>query len=164
MLLTLPIDLSALVTCHTLYVALRLTPCLDLSALVTCHTLYFLFTSLQSAMFLLNSRMGPFSAPLSITLEDPFSRSYGAMLPSSLTRFLSRALVSLYPPTCVGFGTASRSVGRCFSRKHGCMNLHADKSARSARQFSAVQGITINPLHCPSPTTSFEPFRPVQEC
>ena len=87
-----------------------LTPCLDLSALVTCHTLYILFTSWQSAMFLLNSRMGPFSAPLSITLEDPFSRSYGAMLPSSLTRFLSRALVFLYPPTCVGFGTAGMSV------------------------------------------------------
>ena len=61
-------------------------------------------------MFLLNSRMGPFTAPPSIALEDPFFRSYGAMLPSSLTRFLSRALVSLYPPTCVGFGTAGVSV------------------------------------------------------
>ena len=56
-------------------------------------------------MFLLNSRMGPFTAPPGIALEDPFFRSYGAILPSSLTRFLSRALVSLYPPTCVGFGT-----------------------------------------------------------
>ena len=74
-------------------------------------------------MFLLNSRMGPFSAPLSITLEDPFSRSYGAMLPSSLTRFLSRALVFLYPPTCVGFGTAGMSVSQCFSGKHGVMAL-----------------------------------------
>ena len=59
-------------------------------------------------MFLLNSRMGPFTAPPGIALEDPFSRSYGAMLPSSLTRFLSRALVCLHPPTCVGFGTAGR--------------------------------------------------------
>ena len=57
-------------------------------------------------MFLLNSRMGHFTAPPGIALKDPFSRSYGAMLPSSLTRFLPRALVSLYPPTCVGFGTA----------------------------------------------------------
>ena len=74
-------------------------------------------------MFLLNSRMGPFSAPLSITLEDPFSRSYGAMLPSSLTRFLSRALVSLYPPTCVGFGTAGGLIRQVFSGKQGRMAL-----------------------------------------
>ena len=74
-------------------------------------------------MFLLNSRMGPFSAPPGITLEDPFSRSYGAMLPSSLTRFLSRALVSLYPPTCVGFGTAGGLIRMDFSGKHGRMAL-----------------------------------------
>ena len=100
-----------------------LTPCLDLSALVTCHTLCIHFACSQSAVFLLNSRMGPFTAPPGIALEDPFFRSYGAMLPSSLTRFLSRALVSLYPPTCVGFGTAGMSVLRCFSRKHGVMTL-----------------------------------------
>ena len=100
-----------------------LTPCLDLSALVTCHTLYVQFTCWQSAVFLLNSRMGPFTAPPGIALEDPFFRSYGAILPSSLTRFLSRALVSLYPPTCVGFGTGCMSVSRHFSRKHGCMTL-----------------------------------------
>ena len=74
-------------------------------------------------MFLLNSRMGPFTAPPGIALEDPFSRSYGAMLPSSLTRFLSRALVSLHPPTCVGFGTGGMSVERRFSGKHGHMAL-----------------------------------------
>ena len=51
-------------------------------------------------MFLLNSRMGPFTVPPS--LEDPFSLSYGAMLPSSLTRFLSRALVYFtLPPVSV---------------------------------------------------------------
>ena len=33
-----------------------LTRCLNLSALVTCHTLYVVFTTLQSAVFLLNSR------------------------------------------------------------------------------------------------------------
>ena len=74
-------------------------------------------------MFLLNSRMGPFIEPPGIALEDPFSRSYGAMLPSSLTRFLSRALVCLYPPTCVGFGTADGLMHEVFSRKHGVMAL-----------------------------------------
>ena len=76
-------------------------------------------------MFLLNSRMGPFTAPPGITLEDPFFRSYGAMLPSSLTRFLSRALVCLYPPTCVGFGTAGGLVRQDFSGKHGRMASRA---------------------------------------
>ena len=65
--------------------------------------------------------MGPFTAPPGIAQEDPFSRSYGAMLPSSLTRFLSRALVCLYPPTCVGFGTAGGLVRVAFSRKRGRM-------------------------------------------
>ena len=72
-------------------------------------------------MFLLNSRMGPFSAPPDIAPEDPFFRSYGAILPSSLTRFLSRALVFLYPPTCVGFGTAGGLVRLDFSGKRGRM-------------------------------------------
>ena len=35
--------------------------------------------------------------------RHPFFRSYGARLPSSLTRFHSRALAHLCPPTCVGF-------------------------------------------------------------
>ena len=61
--------------------------------------------------------MGPFTAPPGIALEDPFFRSYGAILPSSLTRFLSRALVCLYPPTCVGFGTADGLVRGVFSGK-----------------------------------------------
>ena len=33
----------------------------------------------------------------------PFFRSYGARLPSSLTRFHSHALAKFCPPTCVGF-------------------------------------------------------------
>ena len=72
-------------------------------------------------MFLLNSRMGPFTVPAS--RRDPFSLGYGAILPSSLTRFLSRALVCLYPPTCVGFGTAGGLVRVDFSGKHGRMAL-----------------------------------------
>ena len=84
-------------------------------------------------MFLLNSRMGPFSAPPGITPEDPFSRSYGAMLPSSLTRFLSRALVYLYPPTCVGFGTAGGLMHMDFSGKRGRMGSDAASRALVAR-------------------------------
>ena len=109
----------------------------NLSALVTCHTLYVVFTTWQSAVFLVNSRLTHFTAtrcilssgskcrnpksanPRSQTSSrlspgfwslgfgpwkfrccfalcakcsgHPFFRSYGARLPSSLTRFHSRA-------------------------------------------------------------------------
>ena len=76
-----------------------MTPQFNLSALVTCHTLYFLLTSLQSAVFLLNSRQGLFVATIFSSgskslhlLWHPFFQSYGANLPSSLTWFLSRTL------------------------------------------------------------------------
>jgi hypothetical protein len=43
-------------------------------------------------VFLVNSRLGLFTA--SAFRRNPFSRSYGAILPSSLARVLSFALVS----------------------------------------------------------------------
>ncbi len=43
--------------------------------------------------------------------EHPFSRSYGANVPSSLERSLSRALVHLHPPTCVGLRYGQRGKG-----------------------------------------------------
>ena len=43
-------------------------------------------------MFLVNSRLGLFTAPP--LRRDPFSRSYGVILPSSLARVISIALVS----------------------------------------------------------------------
>lgn len=80
---------------------MRLTSYHNLSALVTCHTLYVVFTTWQSAVFLVNSRLTHFTA--TYLRRHPFFRSYGARLPSSLTRFHSRALAKLCPPTCVGF-------------------------------------------------------------
>src|SRR5204863_8397424 len=108
--------------------ALRLTSYHNLSALVTCHTLYVVFTTWQSAVFLVYSRLTHFTATPSFLLPAerksefrnaksethlfrastfglrhssflpaakrrgyPFFRSYGARLPSSLTRFHSRA-------------------------------------------------------------------------
>ena len=49
-------------------------------------------SSLQTPVFLVNSRLGLFTA--SALQRNPFSRSYGAILPSSLARVLSFALVS----------------------------------------------------------------------
>ena len=64
-------------------------------------------------MFLLNSRHGSFTAP-PLEAGDPFFRSYGASVPSSLTRFLSRASVYFYHSTCVGFGTDNALIRGVF--------------------------------------------------
>ena len=74
--------------------------------MVTCHTLYVVLTTWQSAVFLLNSRLTHFTA--TYLRRHPFFRSYGARLPSSLTRFHSRAWVySTHPPVSV-YGTGNR--------------------------------------------------------
>ena len=138
---------------------MRPTPRLDLSALVTCHTLYIHFRCSQSAVFLLNSRMGPFTAPPGIAPEDPFFRSYGAILPSSLTRFLSRALVCLYPPTCVGFGTADGLMPLDFSGKHGRMAL----PAANRRLGPAVPGRAWD-SHRPTPLSFSDPSLNPRQC
>jgi hypothetical protein len=56
------------------------------------------------------------------------------MLPSSLTRFLSRALVYSYPSTCVGLGTVAGSIARRFSWQP------------SITHFAALAGRSPSPL------------------
>jgi hypothetical protein len=72
-------------------------------------------------VFLVNSRLGLFSAaPQRFTRKGlhatgrPFSRSYGANLPSSLTRAHPSTLVLSHPPTCVGL-----RYGRLGHPQHG---------------------------------------------
>ena len=75
---------------------------------------------------MINSRLGQFSAAASSSGREalhrrrhPFSRSYGVILPSSLTMVLPIALVcSTHPPVSV-CGTGSSRLPRGFSRKHG---------------------------------------------
>ena len=62
----------------------------------------------QSPVFLLNSRLGLFTAASSLKWKRPFSRSYGAILPSSLAMNHSSALgfspqlpVSVYGTSCI---------------------------------------------------------------
>jgi hypothetical protein len=76
---------------------------------------------------LVNSRLGLVSAPpprsTGVPLHlrgSPFSRSYGANLPSSLTRAHPSTLVLSYPATCVGLRYGrSRLPPRGFSRRPG---------------------------------------------
>ena len=78
--------------------------------------------NLHSLVFLLNSRLGHFSAAMSPWL--PFSRSYRVILPSSLAAGHSSALVySTGPPVSVcGTGRAMVML-RSFSRKHAYVLL-----------------------------------------
>jgi len=76
-----------------------MTSPLNLPAPGRRQALYVVLTTLQSPVFLLNSRRGHFSAaPLGLGSKfphpkgPPFSRSYGGNLPSSLTRDHSSAL------------------------------------------------------------------------
>src|SRR6202000_2409834 len=65
----------------------------------------------------------------------PFSRSYGTILPSFLTRVSSLTLVfSSFPPGSV-MGTGTRILPRGFSRRHGIGDLPAYASwHRTSRQ------------------------------
>src|SRR5690625_2351308 len=80
-----------------------LTHPLNLPAPGRCQPLYFAFLASQRLMFLLNSRLGLFTAA-SRYEKHPFSRSYGVILPSSLTRVL---------PLTFGFSPCSPVSGSC---------------------------------------------------
>ena len=68
-------------------------------------------------MFLLNSRLGLFSA--ASLKRHPFSRSYGVILPSSLTMVLPFVLgFSPRPPASV-CGTGTYTIVSTFSRQRG---------------------------------------------
>src|SRR4026207_1760998 len=62
--------------------ALRLTAPLNLPALGRRQPPYVVFTTLRRPVFLVNSRLGHFSAT-HVSGGLPFSRSYGYILPSS---------------------------------------------------------------------------------
>jgi hypothetical protein len=80
-------------------------------------------------VFLLNSRLGLFSAASSGTAyatpyaRHPFSRSYGVILPSSLTRVLPSALGSSPRLPVSVCGTGTFSLARGFSRQCGCRHF-----------------------------------------
>ena len=93
-----------------------MTPPLNLPAPGRCQAIFVILTISHSHMFLVNSRLGHFSAPASP--RDPFSLSYGVNLPSSLAVIHSSASgYSPHPPVSVyGTGRVSLHAGRLFSR------------------------------------------------
>ena len=105
-------------------------------------------------MFLLNSRLGRFTAasisgtPKCAAARHPFSRSYGVMLPSSLTRVLPIALVcSTRLPASV-CGTDTSDLARRFSCRIG--------SVESAFAFHSLFGVMRRRICLPSPPTGLD--------
>ena len=92
---------------------------------------------MQSPVFLVNSRLGLFTAAAEGSpgkqahlWRRPFSRSYGAILPSSLTMVLPIASVcSTRPPVSVLVRAPTR-LPRGFSRKHGMTGFDIVSSSR----------------------------------
>ena len=87
---------------------MRRTPPLNLPAPGRCQAIFVIFTISHSHVFLVNSRLGHFSAPA--LRRVPFSRSYGVNLPSSLAVIHSSASgFSPRPPVSVS-GTGGTTL------------------------------------------------------
>ena len=74
-------------------------------------------------MFLLNSRLGLFTAASIPTASSEYEAPLLPKLRGHVAEFLNEGssdrLGILYLPTCVGFGTGTRDLPRRFSRRHG---------------------------------------------
>ena len=93
-----------------------MTSCLNLRALGRCQSVYCAFAASHRPVFLLNSQLTLFTVSSPSfrhkalhRASHPFFRSYGASLPSSLTRGHSSALVcsTCLPVSDCGTGTAA---------------------------------------------------------
>ena len=144
---------------------MRLTAPRDLPAPGRRQTLYVVLRLQQSPVFLINSRLDLFTVTdLSSGSKSlhrnrhPFSRSCGAVLPSSLTIVLPIALVcSTHPPVSV-CGTGSSRLPRGFSRKHGlthfARSFRPDPQPSRGARFTAPRptahhGDVQNPAELP---------------
>ena len=99
----------------------------------------------HSPVFLVNSCLDLFSAPHS--REDPFSRSYGVSLPSSLTVNHSSALVySTRPPVSV-YGTGGTGLElRRFSREHAYRRCQLARGLAVLSGLGSGRGFACAPL------------------
>ena len=120
-------------------------------------------------MFLLNSCLGHFSATES--LQQPFSRSYGFILPSSLTTLLPPALgFSPHPPVSV-YGTgALQTIAAFLGSQLMCFSTYLRSTSRLQivwriclpYSYLACPGISIPGSHSLSASPQFC-YKAVQE-
>ena len=101
----------------------------------------------------------------------PVFRSYGARLPSSLTRFHSHALAQLCPPTCVGFRYGQPwehlvdFLGTRFNRSASAeastsLPLRADRHFQSATCLHTCVTTKLNHSRCRNIKPAVHRLRP----
>ena len=96
-------------------------------------------------MFLVNSRLNLFTAALSGSTGKRFHPTGALLIPklrSDFAEFLNEGYLDhlsiLYLPTCVGFGTGTRTLPRGFSRRHGIGDSRAFRPAGIAPRIDTL--------------------------
>src|SRR4051795_1469172 len=97
----------------------------------------------MATAFTLNTQLRPINFLQFCAAQNcrghPFFRSYGARLPSSLTRFHSRALAHLCPPTCVGL-----RYGQPWEHLIDFLDTSFSRSASAEASTSPCGTVTFN--------------------
>jgi hypothetical protein len=119
------------------------TPPVNLPALGRHQPVYVGSSPSHRPVFLVNSRLGLVTAARS--RGRPFSRSYGANLPSSLTRVLPSPLVSSTRPPVSVCGTGAGGLARGFSGHHGSLPLAGDVSPARTPVSDSAEGFAARP-------------------
>src|SRR5207249_10525186 len=101
----------------------------------------------KQSVGLLVATLNGFGGELLHRQRHPFSRSYGAILPSSLDRFLSIALESSSHLPASVCGTGTRVLPRDFSRKFGISHFAA--LAGSSPSALRINARTDFPIRAP---------------
>jgi hypothetical protein len=107
-------------------------------------------------VFLVNSRLGQFSAAPSGSRRKAFHPTGAPLLPKlrgHFAEFLNEGsldrLGMLYLPTCVGFGTGAFSLPRGFSRGHGIDDLPPRATDVPSRAYGSWISLGSALLGCP---------------
>ena len=111
-------------------------------------------------MFLVNSRLGQFTAAPSGSTSKWFHLNRASLLPKlrdDFAEFLNDGYLDhlsiFYLSTCVGFGTGTCTLPRGFSRKHGVRDSPAIKPAGIAPRVKRRRIYLVPPLHAYPRTT-----------
>ena len=107
-------------------------------------------------MFLVNSRLGRFTAAASSYTRKGLHSTAAPLLPKlrgDFAEFLNEGssdrLGILYLPTCVGFGTGTRHLPRRFSRRHGFRNFAPCGARHPVSGLEPADLPTGNPTRLP---------------
>ena len=113
-----------------------LSPPLNLPSPGRCQAIFVILTISHSHMFLVNSRLGHFSAPTLRRVR--FSRSYAVNLPSSLAMIHSSTLGSSpFPPVSV-YGTGRHTLIDC---RFSCKSVYL--LCPRSRSFAVLSGFSL---------------------